>query len=89
VGALDKIAEMAGRLERAEAKTADDDREIAILRGIVSRRNERIVRLEYQVTRAKELYESSLAIVQRLQGEREGLIDRVERALRGIAEKEG
>jgi len=62
--------------------------EILALRGMVTRRNERIAKLEYKVARAKELYESSMAIVRRLQEEREGLIDRVERALRGIAEKE-
>ena len=45
-------------------------------------------KLERQNTRLKELYESAMAIVRRLQGEREGLIDRVERALRGIAESE-
>lgn len=89
VVALDKIAEMVGRLEQAEAKVADDDRQIAILRGMVDRRNERIAKLERQVARTKELYDSSIAIVRRLQEEREGLIDRVERALRGIAEKEG
>jgi predicted nucleic acid-binding Zn-ribbon protein len=71
VGALDKIAEMARRLERAETREADDDRQIAILRGMVDRRNERIAKLERQVARTKELYESSLAIVRRYQ-EKEG-----------------
>lgn len=47
-----------------------------------------VEKLERQNTRLRELYESSIAIVRRLQEEREGLIDRVERALRGIAEKE-
>jgi len=41
-------------------------------------------KLERQNGRLKELYESAMAIVRRLQAEREGLIDRVERALRGI-----
>jgi hypothetical protein len=41
-------------------------------------------KLERQVVRVRELYESSMAIVRRYQGEREGLLDRVEQALLGI-----
>lgn len=67
----------ANELERNEG-------DIAALRGMVTRRNERIAKLERQVARTKELYESSLAVVRRLQEECEGLIDRVEKALLGI-----
>jgi ABC-type transporter Mla subunit MlaD len=45
-----------------------------------------IAKLERQVARTKELYDSAIAVVRRLQAEREGLIDRVEGALRGIEE---
>lgn len=41
-------------------------------------------KLERQVARTKELYESSIALVRRYQDEREGLLDRVEKALLGI-----
>jgi len=43
-----------------------------------------IQRLECDNKRLKELYESALDTINRLQSEREGLISRVERALLGI-----
>ena len=42
---------------------------------------ERIEKLERQNARLRELYESSMAIVRRLQDEREGLIDMAKRVI--------